>query len=123
MMWQFLRLSINKVKDWVSTLREIVDQNIIFVIAGNKLDICDKKLLDKNEEIINGCCQKENCKRFCTSAKTGCDVGDAFDCLIKKVLDKIEKNPSVGNAKKKGRRLEISAREDKTNQKQKGCCK
>ena len=115
--------TFNKVKDWVSTLREIVDQNIIFVIAGNKLDICDKKLLDKNEEIINDYCQKENCKHFYTSAKTGYNVDDTFDCLIKKVLDKIEKNPSIGNTKKKGRRLEISAHEDKTNQKQKGCCK
>ena len=27
--------TFNKVKDWVSTLKEIVDQNIIFVIAAN----------------------------------------------------------------------------------------
>ena len=113
--------TFKKVKDWVNTLREIVDKNIIFVIAGNKFDLCDKKLKEKNEEIVNDYCQKEKCQHFYTSAKTGFNVDDVFECLIKKVLDNIEKNPDIVN-KKKGRRLEISAHEDEPKQKKRGCC-
>ena len=113
--------TFNKVKDWVNTLREIVDKNIIFVIAGNKFDLCDKKLKEKNEEIVNDYCQKERCQHFYTSAKTGFNVDDVFDSLIKKVLDNIEKNPDIVN-KKKGRRLEITAHEDEPKQKKRKCC-
>jgi small GTP-binding protein len=113
--------TFKKVKDWVNTLREIVDKNIIFVIAGNKFDLCDKKLKEKNEEIVNDYCQKERCQHFYTSAKTGFSVDDVFECLIKKVLDNIEKNPDIVN-KKKGRRLEISAHEDEPKQKKRKCC-
>jgi len=113
--------TFKKVKDWVNTLREIVDKNIIFVIAGNKFDLCDKKLKEKNEEIVNDYCQKEKCQHFYTSAKTGFNVDDVFDCLIKKVLDNIEKNPDIVN-KKKGRRLEISTHEDEPKQKKRKCC-
>ena len=113
--------TFNKVKDWVNTLREIVDKNIIFVIAGNKFDLCDKKLKEKNEEIVNDYCEKEKCQHFYTSAKTGFNVQNVFECLIKKVLENIEKNPDIVN-KKKGRRLEISAHEDETKQKKRKCC-
>ena len=113
--------TFKKVKDWVNTLREIVDKNIIFVIAGNKFDLCDKKLKEKNEEIVNDYCQKERCQHFYTSAKTGFSVDVVFECLIKKVLDNIEKNPNIVN-KKKGRRLEISTHEDEPKQKKRKCC-
>ena len=113
--------TFNKVKDWVNTLREIVDKNIIFVIAGNKFDLCDKKMIEKNEEIVNDYCEKEKCQHFYTSAKTGFNVDDVFECLIKKELDNIEKNPDIVN-KKKGRRLEISTHEDEPKQKKRKCC-
>ena len=107
--------TFKKVKDWVTTLREIVDKNIIFVIAGNKLDLSDKDLINKNEEIINDYCQRENCKHFYTSAKTGYNVDETFDCLFKKVFDKIEKE------KKSSRKLKIRLPEDKTKEKKRNC--
>jgi len=114
--------TFNKVKDWVGTLREIVGENIIVVIAGNKFDLYDKKLLGKSEEIINDYCQKEKCEHFYTSAKTGYNVDDTFNCLIKKVLNKVDENPCIFNKpnisrKKKGRKLEI-----RTNRKRRNCC-
>ena len=116
--------TFNKVKDWVNTLRDVVDKNIIFVIAGNKLDLSNKNAIDKNEEQINAYCSKEKCKHFYTSAKTGYNVEETFDCLIKKVLADIESNPVYLNKKKKtGRRLDIKEHEDKPKeQKKSGCC-
>ena len=114
--------TFKKVKDWVSTLKEIVDKNIIFVIAGNKLDLSDKNAINKNEEQLNEYCSRENCKYFYTSAKTGYNVENTFDYLIKKVLADIGNNPAFINKKKSGRRLEIKEHEDNPKDKKKGCC-
>jgi len=103
--------TFNKVKQWVKTLQEAVGKDIIFVIAGNKFDLSNREELDKRISEINAYCSKENCKHFYTSAKTRFQVDEAFDSLIKSVLNKVK--PSGGGPKRKGKTLEIGEQKKK----------
>ena len=103
--------TFNKVKQWVKTLQEAVGKDIIFVIAGNKFDLSNREELDKRTSEINAYCAKENCKHFYTSAKTRFQVDEAFDSLIKSVLNKVK--PSGGGPKRKGKTLEIGEQKRK----------
>ena len=111
--------TFEKVKDWANTLKEIVGKNVIFVIVGNKLDLLDKSLLDKNTSLVNEYIKKENCKIFYTSCKTGYNVEEAFDTLIKSVLKYVQDNNIVTN-KRAGKKLEI--RQQVQPVEKKGCC-
>jgi len=112
--------TFDKVKQWVLTLQEAVGKDIIFVIAGNKMDLIDKNTMDQQRAQIESYCAKEKCKHFYTSAKTGFQLDEAFDSLINSVLNKV--NSSTGGAigKRKGKKLEIS--EQKAKKEKKGCC-
>ena len=113
--------TFNKVKDWVNTLREIVDKNIIFVIAGNKFDLSDKNTLSQNQATVDAYCAKENCNHVYTSAKTGYNVDQVFEDLINKVLIKESKKSGDGKVKRKGKGLQISSNTKKEKDK-KNCC-
>ena len=93
--------TFDKVKDWVHTLQEAVGKDITFVIAGNKIDlISDKNMKDKNDAKINQYCTQQKCKHFYTSAKTGYNLNETFESLVKSVLEKVMKNNHQGNNKK-----------------------
>ena len=107
--------TFNKVKEWVKTLQEAVGRDIVFVIAGNKFDLSNKEELSKRSSEIDSYCAKENCKHFYTSAKTRFQVDEAFESLIKSVLNKVK--PSGGGRKRKGKTLEISEAKKKKEKK------
>ena len=107
--------TFNKVKEWVKTLQEAVGRDIVFVIAGNKFDLSNKEELSKRSSEIDSYCAKENCKHFYTSAKTKYQVDEAFESLIRSVLNKVK--PSGGGAKRKGKTLEISEAKKKKQKK------
>ena len=107
--------TFNKVKEWVKTLQEAVGRDIVFVIAGNKFDLSNKEELSKRSLEIDSYCAKENCKHFYTSAKTRFQVDEAFESLIKSVLNKVK--PSGGGPKRKGKTLEISEAKKKKEKK------
>ena len=110
--------TFQKVEKWVNTLQEVVGKDINFLIAGNKFDLADKSALEKNSSEINAYCSKMHCKHMYTSAKTGYNLDEAFDSLIKEVLNKVGSSKE-GGVKRKGKRIEIS--EQKVDKK-KGCC-
>ena len=112
--------TFEKVKDWVRTLQEMVGKDITFVIAGNKFDLSDKNMIEKNNEKVDNYCEKQKCKHFYTSAKTGFNLNDAFDSLINSVLKKVMGGNTAG-VKKKGKQLSI--KEQTKPKKEGGCCK
>ena len=111
--------TFEKIKMWVETLRDIVDKNIFFVIAGNKFDLTNRDIIEKNDVQINEYCKKEKCKYFYTSAKTGFSIEETFNTLINNVLQSIE-NINIKMNKNKGRKLEIKDVEKPVQKK--GCC-
>ena len=112
--------TFEKVKSWVQTLQEAVGKDIIFVIAGNKFDLSKKNMLDANNANVDAYCKQENCQHFYTSAKTGYNVDEAFDCLITSVLKKLESSNTGGNRKGRGRKLDI--KEQTKPKEKKKCC-
>ena len=110
--------TFEKVKNWVHTLQEAVGKDITFVIAGNKFDLSNKEDRNKNDEQVNAYCKQEKCKHFYTSAKTGFNLNDTFDYLIKNVLDKLINDTS--HNKRRGRKLDI--KETNKPKEKKGCC-
>jgi len=98
--------TFEKVKDWVHTLQEMVGKDITFVIAGNKFDLSDKNMIEKNNEKVDNYCEKQKCKHFYTSAKTGFNLNDAFDSLINSVLKRVMGGNTVG-VKKKGKLSDV----------------
>ena len=111
--------TFQKVEKWVNTLQEVVGKDINFLIAGNKFDLSDKNALEKNTSEINAYCSKMHCKHMYTSAKTGYNLEEAFDSLIKDVLNKVGSSKE-GGIKRKGKRIEIAQQE--ADNKKKGCC-
>ena len=112
--------TFDKVKDWVHTLQEMVGKDITFVIAGNKFDLSDKNMIEKNNEKVDNYCAQQKCKHFYTSAKTGFNLNDAFDSLINSVLKKVMGGGAAGVGGK-GKRLII--KEQTKPKKEGGCCK
>ena len=111
--------TFNKVKQWVTTLQEAVGKDIVFVIAGNKFDLSNKNEMEKISSEIESYCIKEKCKHFYTSAKTGFNVEDVFECLINTVLEKKKQSGGSG-PKRKGKKLEIADQTQKKDKKK--CC-
>ena len=118
--------TFQKVEHWVKTLQEVVGKDITFLIAGNKFDLSDKNMIEKNDQAVKAYCDKEKCSHIYTSAKTGYGVDDAFEKLINKVLEKVsssEKNGGVSQiSQRKGKRLEIGDAQKKKSKDKKGCC-
>ena len=56
--------TFEKVKNWVNTLKEAVGNDICFVIAGNKFDLTNKDMINKNNELVDAYCKQQKCKHF-----------------------------------------------------------
>ena len=110
--------TFEKVKDWVHTLREAVGNDITMVIAGNKFDLADKNMIDKNQEKIDAFCAQQNCKHFYISSRKGTNLNELFESLISSVLKKVIGSNGVG-VQKKGKQLNIKERTK--SKKGKGC--
>ena len=104
--------TFQEVKDWVNTLREVVDKDLPIVILGNLFDLSYKNILDKNAPEIDLYCSKEHCKHFYTSAKTGFNIDEACETLINSIFTKLSNTIHV-NYGRRGKKLEIS---DQSNQ-------
>ena len=112
--------TFEKVKQWVITLQEAVGKDIIFVIAGNKMDLIDKNIMDQQKAEIDSYCAKEKCKHFYISAKTGFKLDEVFQTLINSVLNKVNSSTGGTTGKRRGKKLEIS--EQKVKKEKKGFC-
>jgi len=110
--------TFEKVKSWVKTLQEAVGKDILFVIAGNKVDLVGKNAMDENKSEIESYCSSQKCRHFFTSAKTGYQIEEVFDSLIKSVLSK-SKSGNIGT-QRRGKKLEVA--EQKEEKKKSGCC-
>lgn len=68
--------SFNKVRKWVKELRKIVGNDIIIVVAGNKVDLEKHKIITEDEAIKY--VQSVQASHFYTSAKTSRGIDEVF---------------------------------------------
>ena len=111
--------TFNKVKKWVNELKMIIGNDTKFVVAGNKFDLVkSREELNKNQKNVDDYIKQENVRHFFTSAKSGENVAETFDCLIHLVLENLKPEQRKGG---KGK-LVIAADKKGTVEKKKGCC-
>ena len=72
----------HKVKRFVDYLKEVIRNDIIFFIAGNKYNISNKVLIDENKANIDNYYQEEKCSHFYISTKTVYNLEETFNSLI-----------------------------------------
>ena len=111
--------TFSKVKKWVKELRHMVGPDTIFVIAGNKFDKLTKKEdYEKSNEIIQQYLQEEKVKHFFTSAKSGENLNEAFECVVELALVKVANS---GHKQTKGKGV-IKVESEPEVKKKEGCC-
>ena len=111
--------TFNKVKKWVNELKMIIGNDTKFVVAGNKFDLVkSREELNKNQKNVDDYIKQENVRHFFTSAKSGENVAETFDCLINLVLENLKPEQRKGG---KGK-LVIAADKKDTGEKKKKCC-
>mmetsp|Transcript_14222 Transcript_14222/g.23669 ORF Transcript_14222/g.23669 Transcript_14222/m.23669 type:complete len:214 (-) Transcript_14222:205-846(-) len=89
--------SFNKVKNWVKELRKIVGNDIIIVIAGNKIDMEKNRNVDEGEAIRYA--ESVGAAHFHTSAKANRGLEEVFGVLAQKMLERKNVAISEGGGK------------------------
>lgn len=94
--------SFNKVKNWVKELRKIVGNDIVIVIAGNKVDLEKNRNVNEQEAIQYA--ESVGAAHFHTSAKANRGLDEVFNSLATKMLEKKgskeKTGPGVGTKQK-----------------------
>ena len=80
--------TFTKMKEWLSDLKQTIEDDIPIIIIGNKLDLIADvgEVTDRTE--AQQFAKKENAMLVETSAKTGDKVEDAFVDLTRKIIKK-----------------------------------
>ena len=84
--------SFNDIENWIKKMRELIPvDNYPIVLIGNKIDLEIQRVIskEKGEEIA----KKYNFPFYETSAKTGDNINESFECLIDLIIQYKEKNP------------------------------
>ena len=114
--------SFNHIPDWINGLTNVNFDNVIFVLVGNKIDLDDKREVNKEEGIKLA--QEKKCIFEEVSAKTAENFSELFykqlfDEIVNKFKPGVNGNDNEINDEDK---IKI---DDNTNKKQEGkkCCK
>tara|TARA_S200000501_G_scaffold171693_1_gene161748 strand:- start:171 stop:764 length:594 start_codon:yes stop_codon:yes gene_type:complete len=77
--------SFDSAKIWIDEINRKSTPGCIIVLLGNKYDL-DKEI-KVNENEINAYIEQKNIMHFKTSAKTGLNINNLFNTIIKKLLE------------------------------------
>ena len=82
--------SFDKVKKWVSELRDHANnKEIIIIIAGNKSDIETQRRVDSKEALSFA--KQYNAPHFLVSAKSGANINELFETMATKIYENKKK--------------------------------
>ena len=98
--------SFEKLKNWINDIKMYAHKKVRIVLVGNKCDLSNRRITEEEGKKL---ADELDAKFFETSAKTGYNVNEAYNFLIRDIFDnykdfeknKIEiKNVNVINKKK-----------------------
>ena len=107
------RSTFDSVYNWVEQIKELAPSHIKIVIFGNKTDLNSNRVIKIKEGKELG--EKFNFKFFETSAKTGQNLNEGFEYLVKEILGDID---PVKRSRKEGKKLINKNQKDKKS----SCC-
>ena len=106
--------SFDAINRWLTLAEDIKD--LPKILVGNKIDLQNRRVI-KKDKIENFAERNNNIHCFETSAKTGENVEDAFNDLIRLILpDKIKKNNGKASEN-------VTLEKNNEKNKAKNCCK
>ena len=124
------KTSFDDLDSWVDEIKDIVDEEAVRILAGNKCDLSDIKV---SREEINKYAEEHNMKYLEISAKEGINIESLFEILAtnciknakqllkKKEEEGLNKLPNLTNLETKKVKLEKDVEEIKTENTRK-CC-
>lgn len=113
--------TFHKAQTWIKELQRQANPNIVIALAGNKLDLANKRAVSYEE--AKAYADETGLLFMETSAKTAANVMDIFTSIAKK-LPKNETNENLNGQTRTGgnRNLNLPAA-DGANNSNTGCCK
>ncbi|PVV00523.1 hypothetical protein BB560_005092 [Smittium megazygosporum] len=77
--------SFERAQSWINELKKYEENEILIVLAGNKLDLEEMRVVSKEEG--SAFASENNLLFFETSAKNSINVSELFLCLAKKLVE------------------------------------
>ncbi len=117
--------SFKDIEKWINKMKELkpVDKYPI-VLIGNKIDLEKERVIskEKGEEIA----KQYNFPFYETSAKTGDNINESFECLIDLIIqykeNEIENNEEIKEKKEENEEKVVKIENEKKLKKKKTCC-
>ena len=100
--------SFDNVKNWMAQIKEEVSERVSIVLVGNKIDDEDNRKISTEQG--ESMAKDYEIMFFECSAKTGQNIDEIFNNLVKKVVENFSKSSDSGQKLKKKKK------------KGKGCC-
>jgi Ras-related protein Rab-1A len=102
--------SFNSIKNWMGQIKDYLGESANIVLVGNKLDLEMHRKVSTEEGIRLG--TDFNIKFYETSVKSNINVNEAFECLTKEMINRLDSSKGAD-----GKRLSKEKAKDKSK-----CC-
>ena len=89
--------SFESIKNWENEIKETINENIIKVLVGNKIDLLSEE--EKNFDLAKDFAKEAKCEFFLASAKSGEGINDIFEKILIKIseIQKSSTNNKIRN--------------------------
>ena len=113
--------SFNNIKNWIKDLDNIKSDDIKSIIIGNKIDLEDKRIINKSD--LENLANKYKMSFLEVSAKNNININEAFDLMVNEILKEKDENTIIKSFSRKTKSdLSISTEKQEVNKKKSKCC-
>ncbi len=113
--------SFNNIKNWIKDLDNIKSDDIKSIIIGNKIDLEDKRIINKSD--LENLANKYKMSFLEVSAKNNININEAFDLMVNEILKEKDENTIIKLFSRKTKSdLSISTEKQEVNKKKSKCC-
>ena len=110
--------SFNNIKNWIKDLDNIKSDDIKSIIIGNKIDLEDKRIINKSD--LENLANKYKMSFLEVSAKNNININEAFDLMVNEILKEKDENTIIKLFSRKTKSdLSISTEKQEINKKKK----